>query len=421
VTAISKDLADDAKEEAAKDVAAAAAKKLAEGEETASKSNIDPKAVPTEPSTSSAPVAPDATSKDPKVASSEPSKETPKDAGGAPETKAESEKSTTTKDRTIAIDVAQEHSKEATNGDANSSEPRTEQAPVSLKITLGADGEVKAVTKCGVSKEVEVPAPTPVIETSKVVSVEKTTKTALISTAAPKLDTTQEASSPASPVPAIAEPKIAEIQDASEAVKDSKVVEETPKAIEETPKAVERTAAPHGLSVSQLLGISGAKSGKTHEEATATSNTTNAAENPEVAKSAPSTSENVLPAPETSLMVADSTTSSAETPKTVKLIPKTSEALDVVQASPAPLELAPAVISAVSNVSTVTSTTKTISQPVVQDGMVTISQESLDLLHSSKLFPSMFPNPPNNTQKSTICIPQSNKSPPSSPTTFPHL
>lgn len=166
VKAISKDIADDAKEEAAKDVAAKAAKDKVDGGEkgeAATPEASDSKAAPTE-SVKEVPNASTSSPSDPKT--------TPTS-------------NSTSKDKTIAIEVAQEPSKVTSSGGASSSDSKTDPpatAPVSLKITLGADGEVKAVTKGDVEQKEKLVDSAPESAISNTSSVQTSTKTAIVST-----------------------------------------------------------------------------------------------------------------------------------------------------------------------------------------------------------------------------------------------
>ena len=112
------------------------------------------------------------------VVSAEPKNKAPNNAVSTP-----SDSMTASKDRAIAIEVAQEPPKVMSGAGATSdSKPETPTAaPVLLKITLGADGEVKTVTKEEKVKNVNpVPSTEPVA--LKTNSVETTTKTTEAST-----------------------------------------------------------------------------------------------------------------------------------------------------------------------------------------------------------------------------------------------
>ena len=144
VKAISKDLADDAKEETAKDVAAAKANDDAEAAKD--QANI------TGTDTKNVPPAPDqAGSKTPKLS----------DSAG---------------DKTISIEIASQESKTAGGESIDPSIEASPVPPVSLKITIGADGEVKAVSKeaDGTSKDLSKPSTKEDSTNLKVVSEDAT-------------------------------------------------------------------------------------------------------------------------------------------------------------------------------------------------------------------------------------------------------
>ena len=324
VKAISKDLADNAKEEAAKDAVAESAKEKAEGPkngEAATKEAVDPKAAHAEPEKDAPKVTliatADATSnakpKGPEAVPTEPLKEVGNGiADNASDTIVNHAKAETTQDRTISIEVAREPS-ETTTGIATSSSAKsdaTATAPVSLKITLGADGEVKAVAN-GVDEvkpKAADSAPATIQEVSKTNSVEATTKAtaASVEITKDKPELAQETSASAPPPAAMSEKK--------------------PEQASEVPKHVDDT----------------------------------------------------------------------------------------------PSRSSTAVVSAIATV-TKTTKAKTISKPVTEDGMVTISQESLDLLHHSKPFFTSTCNFLISYQNSTPCTKQSYKSQRSSLYTCPHI
>lgn len=299
VKGISKDIADDAKEEQAKDVAAKATKEKADGVENGKG------------------VTPDIS--DPKAGTVETPKDGPNANVSSPsDAKATPAEDAAPKDKTIAIEVAQGPSKVSSNGDGLESKADSPAAaPVSLRIILGADGEVKAVTQGSVEKSSST-EPVTAVEpaNSKIMSVQTTTKTAIVSTELPK---EKEGVAP---------------ETGSTIPQPAPVPEKTPGTVQETPQAIDNTQKE--------------KDGVVAETAT-----------PE-------------PQPKAS---------SEKDPEAIQAVPQTIN--DTPKAS------SPAIVSAVATVKTTNKISKTTTEePLATESpkMVTVSQESLDLLHQSKSF-----------------------------------
>ena len=420
VKAISQDLADDAKEEKAKDVAAVAAKKAIEGgekTEATPKDSTDPKATPAgsakDAPSSSAPAlseaklpsATDVTGKDPVVPTTEPSKETIKEVsvaapdaqstkpiqdiskdpkspspepvkeatnGSAVETKVKAENPAVTKDRTIAIEVSQEPSKTVSSAESDASDSKPDPAPVSLKITLGADGEVKAVTKGGVEGKETTAAAAPIVET-KTVPVEKTTTNSVVSAEAVKIEGTKAAPEVVAKLATVPKKNPAEVQEVPK-VTDAQI-------------PIDAISTPPTAATPQPLAILDKKPEETPKVSKASVST------PIDAKTPKAIEESSKPIG-SAIKESDDASKAIEPSKAVEIgskvadTPAETPSGRPTAAQKPPALWSPTVVSAVANVSTVTSTTNTkiISQPTNHDGMVTISQESLDLLHSSRSY-----------------------------------
>ena len=227
-------------------------------------------------------------------------------------------------DKTIAINIAAEPptaiSKETRSSSTSKAEPPP-AVPISLKITLGADGEVKAVTQGDLEQRTTntTPVSAPELTTSKATTILATTKTAIVATQPPRengVETSEKiALSP---------------QRISDSGKKPETVQDVPQPITSIP----------------------------NEKAEAVAEPTAVVAHPPSLGKIPDTIE--------------------ETPEDFRTVPNLS---------------GPVKLSALTTVTSTTPST-TISNPILQETvatsdsskMVTVSQESLDLLHQSKSF-----------------------------------
>ena len=350
VKAVSKDLADDAEDEQARDIVDQAAREKAEAEadgKTPTLETSDPKTATVGAMIDGGgSVAVDARSAVGLAGATITAKVESKvtipnssDAGATPI------KDAVPRKEKLATEVAQEPSEGVSNGAGNSSETTTQLlpvAPVSLKITPGADGEMKAVAKGDDKEKSIVTAAIAVAESmpSTTTSAQETTKTA---TGATEGQQEKELVAPKPPTP-----------------------------------------QPRSNLEGNLATFPG---------------------NPQIVADIPKKDEAV--ASETTAISPQDTSISEDKPGIIQ------QATQVTTSTPTPP--APATVS---GAATVTNTTKTKATsltpqetPATTKGqtMVTVSQESLDLLHQSKSFNS-YSISLTIVQKSTPCMKQFCKS-----------
>jgi hypothetical protein len=380
VKAISKDLADDATEEAAKDAAAAKVKADAEAakDPAAAKENADAEKAST-PKTATDPnavtVAEPATVKDSASTKIAEAKDVPSSTLSDPSKPPETNDSKATKDsgdKTVSIEIAAEASKTVTTNSDGKIESSGQ--PVSLKITIGADGEVKAVSKevNGDVKDVAKPTPT---------EAEAITKAVVADSVKP-----EDAESTTKPV----EKKSADLSGELES-KSEKKLQETPEIKAETKPEVESETKPEekvNVISDNAPSVDDQPSNENVKIEVAAAATTKISSKSVIEPSNTETSGSEAPqAPEK--IIQESLGKSVEPKAAPEPLDEALRAVDIVtkyvdSQSPS-TSTAPPPKVAVANITTV-ATSKTINTTTTNtpEGFVTISQESLDHLHLSK-------------------------------------